>query len=230
MIEPLADQIWHLRHPFSVNGLPITSRMTIVRFPDGGLWLHSPVPMNESQYAALDRLGPVRCIVAPSKTHHLFVADCLRAYPEASLFGAPGLREKRPDLLSLQDMPADAQAPWAGELESILFEGIPFANETIWWHPRSRTLIVTDLLQWWAGELAFPARLYACLTGVRARLGVPRTVRLLLRDRAAARRSAARLLAWPAERLLVAHNAVIEDHAHEAVQHALTDWLGHRLG
>ncbi len=226
MIEPLADRVWHLQHHFTVNGLPVSSRMTIVRLADGGLWLHSPVPLDAARRAALDRLGPVRCIVAPSKMHHLFVGEYAREYPQARLYGAPGLRDKRRDLATLHELPPDAQAPWSGELECLLFEGIPFANETIWWHGPSKTLIVTDLLQWWAGELRWPARLYARLTGVRRRVDVPRTVRLVLRDRAAARRSATQMLDWPIERLVMAHNAVVDVDAHGVVKRALGAWLG----
>jgi hypothetical protein len=43
---------------------------------------------------ALEELGPIRVIVAPSKAHHLFVADYVKAYPDARLHGAPGLAEK----------------------------------------------------------------------------------------------------------------------------------------
>lgn len=226
MIQALADQVWHAAHDFRVNGVAVRARMTIVRLPGGGLWLHSPVPLSADQRAAIDRLGPVRCIVAPSKTHHLFVADSVRAWPGALVFGAPGLRAKRPDLPMLQEIPMGADAPWGDALQPLLFEGIPFANETVWWHPSSRTLILCDLLQCHAGALPWSARLYARLTGVRDRLAVPSTVRWLLRDRDAARRSAARLLDWPFERLVVAHHAVIEADAHAQARRALQAWLG----
>ena len=107
----------------------------------------------------------------------------------------------------------------------MLFEGIPFANETVWWHRRSGTLIVTDLLQWWQGDMSLPARLYARLTGVRHRLGVPTTVRLLVRQREDVRRSARRILDWSFERVITAHNAVIDTDARQQVEQALSCWL-----
>jgi hypothetical protein len=225
MIQRLADGLWHVQHAFKVNGLPLTTRMTLVRLSDGGLWLHSPVPIEPALRAAVQALGPVRHIIAPSKTHHLFLKDAVQAFPDAALFGAPGLAQKRPDVAGLRALPMDAGAPWADELECMLFEGIPFANETVWWHRRSGTLIVTDLLQWWQGDMALPARLYARLTGVRHRLGVPTTVRLLVRQREDVRRSARRILDWSFERVITAHNAVIDTDARQQVEQALSCWL-----
>ena len=40
-------------HHFSVNGLPLTSRMIVVRLTDGELWLHSPVS-TDAALQALD--------------------------------------------------------------------------------------------------------------------------------------------------------------------------------
>lgn len=225
MIQRLADGLWHVQHAFKVNGLPLTTRMTLARLPCGGLWLHSPVPLGPALRAAVQALGPVRHIVAPSKTHHLFLTDCAQAFPDAALFGAPGLPQKRPDVAGLRELPMGADAPWSDELACLLFEGIPYANETVWLHHRSRTLIVTDLLQWWQGDMALSARFYARVTGVRRGLAVPKTVRLLVRDREAARRSAKRILDWPFERVVTAHNAVIDAGARQQVERALSCWL-----
>jgi hypothetical protein len=56
-------------------------------------------------------------------------------------------------------------------------------------------------------------------------LGVPVTVRGLVRDRNAAQRSARRIMQWPFERVVTAHNAVVEVHAQEVVRRALQCWL-----
>ena len=224
MLTPHAPNLWSATHHFSVSGLPLTSRMTVVRLSDGGLWLHSPVPIDAALQAELKELGEVRFIVAPNKMHYLFAGACAALYPQAQLLGAPGLRTKRPELAQLhklQDLPTPGTAPWCPELDHLVFEGIPLANETDWFHAPSSTLILTDLCQWMQGELALPTLLYAKLTGVRQRLNVPRTVRLLVRDKAAARTSAAKLLQWPIQRVVVAHNAVLETDAKAQLAQAL---------
>jgi hypothetical protein len=221
MLQAIAPDIWHAQHQFVVNGVQISSRMTVVRLHNGKLWLHSPIPLSPDLRTQVEALGQVGYIVAPSKAHHLFAGDWVGAYPQAILFGAPGLSAKRPDLHGMRVLSPAGEPEWMEELGQIFFEGIPFANETIWFHWPSRTLIVTDLCQWWQGELPLATSLYARVTGVRSQLAVPRTVRLITRDRQAARASVARILAWPIERAVLAHNAILEQDAHAAVARAL---------
>lgn len=106
-----------------------STRMTIIRLADGGLFLHSPIPLDDGLRAELDGLGEVRAIVAPNKAHHLFVGDCCAAYPDAKLYGALGLEFKRKDL-SFAGMLGDEPRPeWRGDIEQRTVRGIPMLNE-----------------------------------------------------------------------------------------------------
>jgi len=221
----LAPEIWHATHDFKVGGLPVLTRMTVVRLGGGGLWLHSPIPLDKDLRSEIESLGRVEAVVAPNKVHHLFLAECAAAFPSATVYGAPGLAEKRPDIPQLRVLPRTTQPGWKDQLDQVFFGGIPFANETLWFHHPSATLIVTDLVQLWAGDLAWPARLYASLTGVRKELAIPRTVRALVRDRDAARKSAERILEWPIQRVILAHNSIVEADAYERMSRALAPFL-----
>jgi hypothetical protein len=220
MLQAIAPDIWHAQHAFVAAGLRVSSRMTVVRLQHSGLWLHSPVPLTPAIRSQLAALGEVQFIVAPSKTHHLFVGEYLDAFPQARLYGAPGLLAKRLDLQGLRELTPEVEPEWRADLEQVFFAGIPLGNETVWFHKTSRTLIVTDLCQWWRGDLSLGAKVYASLSGVRAQLAVPRTIRLLVKDRQAARASARKILEWPFERVVVAHDTIIEQGAHEAVEKA----------
>jgi hypothetical protein len=220
MLKPISSNVWHVQHSFVTSGLSLSSRMTVVRLKDSSLWLHSPVPLTAEVKAQLESLGTVRYIVAPSKAHHLFVTQCAAAFPDAQVFGAPGLRHKRPDLSTMRELGRTAEPEWRDELDQIFFDGIPFGNESVWFHKESRTLILTDLCQWWQGDLTLAARIYASLTGVRNRMAVPRTVRWLVKNKPAAEASAQRILEWPFTRVVVAHNAIVEDNAYRLVQDA----------
>ena len=224
MLQPIDDDLWHVTHAFKANGLPITTRMTVVRLPGRQLLLHSPVPLDGSLRRQIDALGTVAFIVAPNRMHHLFLAPCAAAFPGAAVYGPPGLRTKRPDVAALRALPAGDLPAWQPALEHFAFEGIPAGSESVWFHRPSATLIVTDLLQWMQGGLPWPTRAYATLTGVRRRLAVPWTVRALVRDRAAAARSAQRLLRWPFTRLVTAHNAIVDTDARAQVARALSVW------
>ena len=98
-------------------------------------------------------------------------------------------------------------------------------NETVWYHHKSRTLIVTDLCQHIAGELPLSSRMYAGLMGVRRRPAVSNGVRLVIRDRAALARSLRQILQWDIERVVFAHNVILRENAYEALRRAFEEVL-----
>jgi hypothetical protein len=220
MLAQIAPNLWHMQRRFTTAGMPVTSRMTVVRFADGRLWIHSPVRLDEATREQLAGLGEVAWIVAPNRFHHLFAGDCKRAFPGAALYGAPGLAAKRPDLRGLRELGERIEPAWAADLEQVLMRGMPGSNEVVWFHKASATLIATDLLQCWCGDLPWAAALYARVTGVRNRLDVPRTVRLITRDKATAAQSAQAVLRWPITRVITGHNAIVEQDAHALVERA----------
>ena len=97
-------------------------------------------------------------------------------------------------------------------------------DETLWFHPASGSLIATDVLQCWQGPLSLPVRMYLGLTGGHERLTVPRTVRLLVRDRAAVRSWVKRVESWPVQRVILLHNSVIDDQPMKHLREALSIW------
>jgi len=220
MLHSIAPGIWHAQRGLTVAGIALTSRMTVIQLAGGGLWLHSPVLLDDALRAELDAIGPVQYIVAPNKAHHLFAKKALAVYPQATLFGAPGLDEKRPDLVPMTPLTPGA-APWADEIDQVFMAGVPVVNETVFFHRASGSAIFTDICQLWRGPLDWKTTLLGHLTGVRNRLAVPRTVRFMIKDKAAFRASAQQVLAWPIARVLVAHNSVIDTGAHAALTKAL---------
>lgn len=222
-LTPLAPDLWVATRPLPLAVGDVGTRMTVVRLGDGALWLHSPVRLDAATRAALDALGPVRAVVAPSKVHHFFVGDYRAAYPAARLYAAPGLADKRRDLAFDGVLDDDSPAAWRGELEQHLFRGTPLMNEVVFFHPASRTLVLTDLCFNVARPMRGRARLFCWLAGARG-FGPHRLVRLGVRDRAAARRSLQRLLEWDFDRVIVTHGDVLDSGGHEAMRRAF-DWL-----
>jgi hypothetical protein len=222
MLIQIAPNLWHMERGFKAAGLPVSSRMTVVRFDDGRLWLHSPVRFDETVAEQLRGLGEVAWIVAPNRAHHLFAKHAQRMFPQAALYGAPGLAAKRPDLAGLIELRDSVPREWQHELDQVCIRGVPFVNEVVWFHKASQTLVMTDVLQCWRGDLDWKAALYARLTGVRNRLDVPRTVRMVTRDRALLAGSARIILEWPFTRVITAHNSIVEHDAHALVERAFS--------
>ncbi len=218
-------QLWHATQALRFGPLELSTRMTVLRRPDGRLWVHSPILPTPALCRALDALGEVRQVVAPNRSHHLFFQPFLQAYPQARGYIAPGLAAKRPDLAGHADVVAAAAEVCGVELRAVFVEGLPVLNETVWLHEPSRTLIVTDLLFCFGADAPALTSWVARALGVRGRLGMSRTMRWMVRDRAALRRSVEGIQALAPQRVVVAHDQVVDDDVPGRLQRAFA-WLG----
>ncbi len=99
MLRRFGDEIWIADGPtVSIAGFDYPTRMIVIRLSDGALFICSPIAFSAELRESVDRIGPVRHIVAPNSLHHLFVEEWQQAYPEAISHAAKGLRTKRADL------------------------------------------------------------------------------------------------------------------------------------
>ena len=61
--------------------------------------------------------------------------------PLAESLGLDPDPQQHPDLPQMQLVPPDESAAWAGQLQCLPVNGIPMLDETLWFHPRSGSLI-----------------------------------------------------------------------------------------
>jgi hypothetical protein len=225
-LDALDRDLWVATRPLRLVVGDIGTRMTVIRLASGDLLLHSPVRLDAPTKEALDAIGRVRWVVGPSKPHHFYLGDYAAAYPQAELLGAPGLAEKRRDLVFAHVLDeATAERLWHDEVRVRLFEGAPTMNEVVLFHPRSRSLVLTDLA--FNVRTRNRARLFHRLVGATGRFGPHRIVRLAIRDTPAARRSRDAILAWDFDRVIVTHGDVLESGGHAAMAEAFA-YLGPR--
>jgi hypothetical protein len=217
-MQQLHSDLWVADAPLRFLGLAVGARMTVVRLPDGGILLHSPIGRTPELDREVEALGRVSTIVAPNRLHHLYVADWQRAFPDASLYVAPGLETKRKDLVIEGILGDEPEPVWASVLDQVLLAGIPFTNEVVFFHRPSATLIASDLAFNFDEHSPPLTRLFAHLSGTHGRLSPTALERLLVRDRAAFRRSLERILAWPFERVVVAHGEIAEHGGREELR------------
>lgn len=218
----VAERIWCAQQALSFGPVTISTRMTVVRLTDGSLWVNSPVSPTRALVEAVRALGKVSFVVAPNKSHHLFFLDFLKAFPDAEGFIAPGLAAKRPDLGPFATIPD--RAPWSADLQGFFIRGLPIIDETVWFHSQTGSLIVTDLLFCFSPSHRGLAALISQLLGVRGKLGMSRTMRLAIRDRAQFAQSVRPLLSLPVQRVILAHDQIVEDDAAGKLERAFA-WL-----
>lgn len=211
--KPVAPDIWLVEGPLiRFYGLPFPTRMVVIRLPDGGLWLHSPIQPDAKLLRALEELGPVRHLIAPNWIHYAFVADWQHLFPEALTWAAPGVAERaasRGKALRIDhQLSAEAPPDWAGTIDQLVVSGSPVHREAVFLHRPSKTLILTDLIENFEAA-HIPAWMIpmAWMAGVLDPDGkAPIDMRLTFRKgREAARADIETLLGWQPERLIMAH-------------------------
>lgn len=211
-LTAIADDLWQLggeqRLP---GGARFPLRMTVVRLPDRSLVLHSPVPFGDGDAAAVAQLGEVAHVIAPNNYHHLSLEPTLRRFPRAAAWLAPGVVAKHPDVKAAGVLDDTAPAAWRDHLDQVHVGGAPRVGETVFFHRASRTLLTTDLVFHITEPANLRTRMVLRMVGVGGgRLGCSRMWNFLVKDRAAAAASVARIAAWQPQRLVPAHGAVYE--------------------
>lgn len=82
--KPSGSGVWVREYPFRGNSI----NSSAIDMGTGGLMVVSPgTNVPESDFAALDRLGTVKALVAPGSYHHMGLPEWSARYPEAGLFG-----------------------------------------------------------------------------------------------------------------------------------------------
>ena len=217
-LKPVADDVWIVDGPEISMGylwlfsLPFTTRMTVIRLPDGGLWLHSPTPLDEGLRKEINALGPVSHIVAPNRIHYWWVGDWKQAYPEAHTYAAPKVVQEAAKAgrfsgfdKELTDTPP---AAWAGIIDQQVVPG-SYLSEAVFFHRPSRTLVLTDLI-----ENFEPSRVQSRFWRAAMRLfgaadpdgKAPFDMQMTFwRHRVELRRAVEKMIAWAPERIVIAH-------------------------
>lgn len=212
-LKPVAPDIWVIDGPaIRFYGMAFSTRATVVRLAGGDLWVHSPTALVDGLVEELRSLGPVRHLVAPNWIHYAYIAEWQAAFPGARAWAAPGVAAraaKRGMVVRFDyDLGAEAEAPWAGQIDQMIVEGSKVHREAVFFHKSSKTLILTDLIEnfepqnlpWWMRILARAAK----ITDPDGQM--PRDMRATFRaHRDQLRRAVLRMIDWAPERVIVAH-------------------------
>ena len=187
-MDAIADGVWQVRGPSLrfTAGVRVPSASTVLRLASGDLLVYSPI----AEMPGVDAHGTVAHVVEPNKLHHLFVATARERWPGARF------HQRELDL-------ADAA------IEAVHVDGVPKLDETVLFHRPSHTLVVADFVFNMTAENLM-SRIGFALTGVGGnRVAQSREWQWACKDKAAARRSVERILAWPIERIAFCHGASV---------------------
>ena len=229
MLLQFGPEIWTADGPVvSFHGFAYPTRMAVIRLSDGSLFVWSPVALSDTLRASIDVLGPVRHLVSPNALHHYFLGEWKSAYPAARLYASPRLRRKRKDLSFDADLGDAPEPAWVADIDQVILHGSFFLTEVVFFHRNSRTVLFADLIQnfprdWFKGWRGFLARWGGI---VAPNPSTPTDWRSTFINRRAARVALDKILAWPIERVLIAHGDLPTTDAPVLVRRALSWLLG----
>jgi hypothetical protein len=229
-LKPVAEDVWIVDGPIIRFGprwlqMPFPTRMTIVRTGNGSLFIHSPTPLVPDLRAAVSKLGVPRWIVGPNRIHYSWIPDWHAAYGDADVYLAPRIREQAKGRIDFVTKELDGASgyPWDNEIATLPVSG-SYMTEFEFFHWRSRTLILTDLIEnfepkkmqgWWM-------RWLTRLGGVQDPDGkTPRDMRLTFRSREIELRQAVKMMiAWKPVRIILAHGRWYQANAEAELRRA----------
>jgi hypothetical protein len=202
--------VWIFRDSLKMMpGVALPLAMTVLRDANGDLAIVSPVSGLEEWGPAVEALGSVRSVIAPSGFHHLFAKPAFERYPSASLVASGALKKKRPDFpATTRWLEGDARIDVAPGIAAFPVLGMKPVQEWVFLHEASGTLVVTDLL-FHVLAPSFGLGLVQRAFGTYKKLAVSKLFVGARKDRDAYERSLRVLQGLDFDRLVVAHGEPI---------------------
>jgi hypothetical protein len=138
-------------------GSKFRRRMTVIRLPDGKLWVHNPFALDDEDVRGLMQLGEVAHVVAPSTFHCSELEDFLSEFPQAMGFAPDSILKKMKKGFSIVPTETGYPAELNSAVTRIALDGTRM-DESAFFHPKSRTLVVADLIFNLRAEISFHPR------------------------------------------------------------------------
>ncbi len=205
-MQQLGENVWILKYPLKLLGLDAGRTVTLIRLRSGQLVIHSTAPFADEDVAKIRGLGPPGWMLDATLFHDSFAAEGKQAFPDAKYLTPPGFAP-RSGISSEPLWPAPSE--WNGELDVLPLAGTRVGEHFVY-HRLSRTLIVCDCLFNFGRRHSLWQRFVVrWLMGLKDGIGMSMFFRLMIRDRAAFKKSIASTLEWEFERIVVGHGEII---------------------
>lgn len=231
MLREIDNNIWVAEQPLKYWGLEVGTRMTVIRLTTGKLIVISPIQSDKTTIEQLNEIGNVAYIIAPNLYHHLFVYDFKSIYQEAQLWVVPGLVSKRPEL-SFDKVITNEEGSILEQVYYSLFDGFKvldlsgasIVNEFVFFHEKSRTLIVTDIAFHFDETFSLKTRFAAQILGSYKVLSPSRLDKLAITDKEKVKKSVEKILGWDFDRVIMAHGSIIETNGKQKLKQGY-EWV-----
>ena len=211
-LKKIADNLWivdgeEVLMDFKFFKVPFSTRMTVIRLKNGGIWVHSPIKPSDNLLFEIKQLGEVKHLIAPNVLHYSYIDEWHQLFPEAKVWLASGVQKRaRKSGMSLD---------YGQELSK--------AN----WNDESSTLILTDLIENIETEKLslFEKLLFKIGDNHHPNGKTPRDLRMsFLFGKKQALRSYHKIKKWEPKNIIISHGPCMIGQAKEMLNQAFF-WL-----
>jgi hypothetical protein len=225
MLKQIGTNIWIGEQKQKYWGLEVGTRMTIIRLTDNQLSIVSPIKLDLRSIEEIDNIGEVAFIIAPNLYHYLYLEDASAIYPQAQILAPPGLAEKKPQL-KIDLVLTEDQINFNNEIEYFAFQGFRVfeviktarLNEIIFFHPKSKTLILTDTAFHFDETFPRSTQVISQIIGGYRQLSPSLLEKIAIEDKNSIEKSIQKILTWDFQRVIMAHGSIIEKNARERLK------------
>ncbi|MBA3962085.1 MAG: hypothetical protein H0X40_09310 [Chthoniobacterales bacterium] len=214
----LDDDVLLGQFPLRAFAIDFARNVTLLRLRDGRVLIHSTAPFSAQDVEVMRAFGEPCWLVEATRMHDTFARAGCAALPDV-----PYLTPNE----SLRGVAAHPLLPppaaWDGEIDLLPLEGLRGTNEHVFFHRRSRTLVVADSLFHFPAETRGWPRFFAQhVMRLPQLVGMSIFFRLMIRDRAAFEDSMRKVLAWDFDRIVPGHREPIQENARDILRASLS--------
>lgn len=136
-LKKIADNLWivdgeEVLMDFKFFKVPFSTRMTVIRLKNGGIWVHSPIKPSDNLLFEIKQLGEVKHLIAPNVLHYSYIDEWHQLFPEAKVWLASGVQKRaRKSGMSLDYGQELSKANWNEEILFTTFEGSFYVKEVV---------------------------------------------------------------------------------------------------
>ncbi|KAK0472785.1 hypothetical protein IW261DRAFT_1660972 [Armillaria novae-zelandiae] len=226
VIREVTTDVWIFSKPFTrARFLPFGGRSTAIKLTSGDVWVLASTPLTQDTKETIDKLGPVKWIVAGDAEHHFFLAEYKKAYADAKLVVVERLFKKKKDEgLDVAGAygvdPPETEYGFESEIKAHYFPG--FENQDVaFCHVASKSLVVADLIFNLPGTEQYSKSKSSSKVPIVGKISPPGLVLKSLlwslgKDKEAMRRDIKVVSEWDFSRIIMCHGDVIEVDAPKA--------------
>lgn len=236
-LKQIAVNIWivdgdKIDMSFGPVKVPFPTRMTVIKLADGNLWLHSPINPDNKLISQLNQLGRVTHLVSPNKLHYAYIPQWQELFPNAVSWASPGVRNRAAakgmklnfDNLLENSPPTE----WKTEIKQFIFTGSKAVEEVVFFHPKSKVLILTDLIENFDLDRA-PNKFWRIvynMAGIAAPKGkTPVDLKLTFAgNKSLVRKHVEQIIEWNPDIIIVSHGDIFTEQGAEEIKRAFS-WV-----